>query len=107
MFNISSFFTLLLIFITKEILKDIRNFIKKKERVSILIDNLKCTIMLSFLHTFVLASRVIMVELVIIKKLLLMVMNIIIKLDELIRNFVFSSIDEANIIYKEFFSIKN
>lgn len=75
--------------------------------MSILIDNLKCTIILSFLHTFVLASRVIIIELVIIKKLLLMVMNIIIKLDELIRNFVFSSIDEANVIFKKIFSIKN
>ena len=36
-----------------------------------------------------------------------MVMNIIIKLDELIRNFVFSSIDEANVIFKKIFSIKN
>ena len=106
-FNISYFFTFLLIFTSNEILKDISNYLKKKESLSILIDNLKSTIMLSFLKTFVVTLIFIIFDLVIIKKLLLQLMNIMIKLNKIIHNFLSSSLDEAFDIFVKIFSIKN
>ena len=106
-FNISYFFTFLLIFTSNEILKDILNYLKKKESLSILIDNLKSTIMLSFLKTFVVTLIFIIFDLVIIKKLLLQLMNIMIKLNKIIHNFLSSSLDEAFDIFVKIFSIKN
>ena len=63
--------------------------------------------MLSFLKTFVVTLIFIIFDLVIIKKLLLQLMNIMIKLNKIMHNFLSSSLDEAFDIFVKIFSIKN
>ena len=106
LFYLLSFIVNLLYFLIDIILKESKGYLKSKDKISRIIDCLIDIAIEICFHAFAISSRLFIFKFIILKNALIVFINLVIKIDKILDNFLFSSFVESHKLYAKIFSIK-